>query len=535
MDKSLYTRRIKDIRLSSLTTIPITNKSGIILKMFGVCYGAPAALCALSAGSAQVSDGQINFDWPVSFEGPYSEVVVADFHNDGLMDFATIESWDNVRTFRNLGNEVFIEESFTLVSEDSLQQICVGDFNNDGYTDITCLARWLASTPYILINDGTGQFPDVITLDYLGINSNRLYPVDLDNDRDSDLISYFGNTISILKNNGDANFEIKQTYNYYDPEYYPQEIAIGDIDNDGDMDMGILFVYEYTYREIKGRQIVILSNDGKGSFTETFDISFDSDYNRMAPESLCMGDLDGDSDIDISVLSGDPYRDYNSEIQILENINNGAGFNVISKIVYPINGSAEFIRNTDLDTDGDLDFIITNSGARGFYTLENYGGLEFGSLSAFATKNGNNLFDFGDFNNDGQTDVISEGNGLAYVTNITPVPGRDLVLEPLIRGQSSYVEIAGLKPGEKVWFLYSNHGWGNSFGRQQLGGLVMDLAEPMHSLGAAVADVNGIAKRIINVPEDAPLIDVVIQAVVRRGANGQDSIKSKYITAPILE
>lgn len=512
------------------TNITISEKR---LRTIAAVWCTPVALYALSAGSIPVSYGQINFDVPVVFGGNYDEVVVADFQNDGLMDFATIEYPLSIRTFRNMGNEVFVEDSLTPISLSGLDNICVGDFNNDKYMDIACCTGLFENTTHILLNDGTGQFPNVQTLDYLNIKPAILYPLDLDNDGDSDLISLNFSSVSTVENTGGANFKRRQTYTYHNSEYIPQEVAFGDIDNDGDLDLAILFVYEYADREVKGRQVVILSNDGNGYLTEKFDIFFDSPNNRMAPDSLSFGDLDGDSDLDLSIASGDLYNNADSEIQFLENIGKGSSFNVTSKLTYPEQSGAGYIRNADLDTDGDLDIIVTNAYLDGFYVLENLGGFNFGPATAILTLMKHHPFYFGDMNNDGQIDIMSDNNGLAYVTNITPVIGRNLLVDSLIRGQSSFIEIDGLEPGEKAWFLYSTHGWGKSFGIPPVNGIVLDLTEPVNKLGSAIADENGIAHLNFNVPAIAPPIDIVFQAVVRRGNGGKDSIKSKFAIAPV--
>lgn len=253
----------------------------------------------------------------------------------------------------------------------------------------------------------------------------------------------------------------------------------------------------------------------------------------MMPVSLCMGDLDGDTDLDITILSGDYFVSGNTEIQIFENIQNGITFQTLPIIYCDITRGAVLIHNYDLDTDGDLDLVFNNNNGKGLYILENIGDLDFGPLQSFAPSRFNDYFEVGDISGDGQLDIVSVGTGISLAQNITPVPGRNLVLQPLIHGQQSSVEISGFNPGELVRFLYSKHGWGNSFGIPGLGGIVLDLVDPINLLGSDTVDENGLAHLDFMVPANAPQIDIVMQALVQRGLNGQDSIKSKFIIAAI--
>ena len=107
------------------------------------------------------------------------------------------------------------------------------------------------------------------------------------------------------------------------------------------------------------------------------------------------------------------------------------------------------------------------------------------------------------------------------------------LLGDLVRGSSVDLEVTGALAGEAVWFLSSLAGTGSGPCVSQLGGLCLDLLAPIRTLGAATAGAGGVATHSGTVPPNAPLVDVHLQAVIRRGLGGQESVKSGAVTGTI--
>jgi hypothetical protein len=103
----------------------------------------------------------------------------------------------------------------------------------------------------------------------------------------------------------------------------------------------------------------------------------------------------------------------------------------------------------------------------------------------------------------------------------------------LARGSSAALHADGALPGEFVVFVHSWRGVGVGPATAALGGLRWDLRAPVAWLGAANADAAGRATILVAVPADAPLREVGVQAVIPRGLNGADSVKSNAVVAPI--
>jgi hypothetical protein len=106
----------------------------------------------------------------------------------------------------------------------------------------------------------------------------------------------------------------------------------------------------------------------------------------------------------------------------------------------------------------------------------------------------------------------------------------------LIPGTQATLETIGAMPGERVYFLYSLAGIGDGPCIGPLGGMCLDLLNPVRLAGSVTADSEGRAVFSAIVPSRAPSgIPVYTQAVVRRGAGGMSSIKSNTSVSSISE
>ncbi len=103
----------------------------------------------------------------------------------------------------------------------------------------------------------------------------------------------------------------------------------------------------------------------------------------------------------------------------------------------------------------------------------------------------------------------------------------------LQRGAIGLVRAAGVRAGERVSFTASLDGLGPGPCPPPLGGLCLDLINPL-LLGSTLADADGVAEFSKMVPASLPPIPVHLQAVVARGAGGMESIKSNTVSAPLF-
>ncbi|MCC6908467.1 MAG: VCBS repeat-containing protein [Phycisphaerales bacterium] len=190
----------------------------------------------------------------------------------------------------------------------------------------------------------------------------------------------------------------------------------------------------------------------------------------------------------------------------------------------------------DLNTDGRLEILLARypGWEAGIIPLLNEGAWAFTELDAIRTDEFGPAFSSSDLNGDGQIDLIHAGErALATAMNITSLPGPFFDHTPLRRGEPAEFVVIGGVPGETAHFLYSLGAPEPSRGVRTLGGITLDLADPITRFGAATVQPDGRAALRRTIPANAPLRTVTTQAVIRRGPGGADSVKTPFRTARI--
>lgn len=110
------------------------------------------------------------------------------------------------------------------------------------------------------------------------------------------------------------------------------------------------------------------------------------------------------------------------------------------------------------------------------------------------------------------------------------VLGPTLTQDPLIRGQDVQLVVTDAEPGEIVIFAYSLGDTGDGPCFPALGGLCVDLLNPQR-LDSVTADASGTATLKVTIPLTAPAGQKIsTQAVIRRGVEGAESVKTNPVT-----
>ena len=246
-------------------------------------------------------------------------------------------------------------------------KIDVGDVNNDGLMDFY-IGGAKNSAGKLFLNVGQNKFKssneDLFEKDKQNEDSQVVF-FDADNDEDLDLyvssggVEYFSASFDLFDrlyiNDGFGEFTKSSQLL---PSSNPESTSVvlpNDFDKDGDLDLfvgirlkpGSIGVPQNGY---------ILENDGKGEFK---DVTLE-----LAPEMIGLGmitdakwaDFDNDNDSDL-IIVGEWMG-----IKLFENDN--SKFYEISKDVGLKNTSGWWNRivSSDIDNDGDIDFIVGNHG-----------------------------------------------------------------------------------------------------------------------------------------------------------------------------
>lgn len=507
---------------------------------------ARAILGATGLGGAAVTgtaDAQISFSPPDVYPGDADAACLGDFNGDGHLDLAVglYGRGRRIDLYANTGDGKFVR--MVEIADVSAGWLVAADFDNDGWTDLAAFNRDSPGSFEFYYNNGRWpaeryEFPapnpgyNIAAEDMTG-DGQVDFIYSTGQDRSADLITHLGR----------GQYEHSVLYRHPDPFFSSTGVAIGDLDGDGDQNVAALFCYHEFYSTYKTHLHALLMN-GQGGLEEVriSDIDFSGDFR---PDGIQVGDLDGDGDAD-AVVAASPYNFWQYGYQY---------FGTAGQIVVTNDGLTQFsagprisehvlntgsVDLTDLDGDGRLDVVwgmVPYSEQAILHVRRNIGNLEFEPAlevliaPVWSTPG----MDVADLNGDGRVDVLAWlWSDEAYVLlNATPVVGPTLDHTPLTRGRDVVLTVRDAEPGELGHFLVSREGAGNSLGIRPLGGITLDLLDPIRVIGSAVADADGVAELTINIPPNAPLTTVVMQAVIRRGPGGVESVKTPFRTARI--
>lgn len=303
----------------------------------------------------------------------------------------------------------------------------------------------------------------------LGASAGAVEYGDFDSDGDLDLLEIGeGNSVKVgmIYKNENGTFS-SGSFIDLPFKFLTGDAKWGDYDRDGDLDILL------SGQSSSGRLTSILRNDG-GAFNEV-----DFGLVNLQDSAVEWADIDNDGDLD-AVISG---FDQNFKRRLLIYINNGTTFDNVFDDKGIMFGDLEIV---DYDNDGDMDIFMTglietqSSPQRATVLLRNDDGTFVNSGFAFVPMQDASS-DFGDFDSDGDLDLLLSGNGnddgtleprtIVYKNNITGFERQTFALNNLEQSDVKWADFdndgdldfiqAGLSiSGDYVTEIYENIGSG---------------------------------------------------------------------------
>ncbi|MBF9236173.1 VCBS repeat-containing protein [Hymenobacter sp. BT683] len=269
-----------------------------------------------------------------------NKLVLADVDADGDLDVVAGAGSRGVNVCLNNGNATFGTGRYVGLIADRL---AVGDMDGDGDLDIVVGDNSNTGLVTIAENDGQANFI------YTSPNYSYYYPItdlvlgDVDGDGDLDAVTANDDDgARILLNVGTNILTLGTTIPITD---YIPSLALADIDGDGDLDLtiGMLDATHDSW-------VTTMTNNGTGVFTSSGPrVPVDKGLKQ-----LTLGDVDHDGDLDIVALSNYDVYTYPS---VNVRLNNGAGrFARTASLMLFGNPSQPTLG--DVDGDGDLDLTM---------------------------------------------------------------------------------------------------------------------------------------------------------------------------------
>ncbi|WP_182440225.1 Ig-like domain-containing protein [Colwellia sp. RSH04] len=326
-----------------------------------------------------------------------SDHALGDLDNDGLTDIILVSSTeeDAHQVLLNKGAGQFeLSQSFGngLIT----QALALNDINNDGFLDVVAAHSQEFASGYYL-NNGFGRYDEFIELGVF--NASGVVTGDFNSDGLADIVySLIGGSgkeillqpftqlvpLHKVSQTNDISNSSNQNSNILIEDVHSVAVASGDFDGDGTLDLAFA---------VQDGALELMLNDGAGTFTRTYfsqawsisaievaDINADGlddmlivntegtsiilggfielepiKISNIVADDIAVADIDNDDVVDIYLIN-----EYDSIVSYrysdgVKSRNNGV-------IAINSNNSLSF---ADLDSDGDLDIILTSDSAIG--------------------------------------------------------------------------------------------------------------------------------------------------------------------------
>ncbi|HOW73403.1 MAG TPA: FG-GAP-like repeat-containing protein [Phycisphaerae bacterium] len=279
--------------------------------------------------------------------------------------------------------------------------VALGDLDGDGDLDMAAGNGdgWGTANVTWRMNNGDGTFGALteFKLEYMVGRANLVAIAELTGDNRADLIYTVGNTVFVLRNQGDGSFTPYSSCAPYDEVY---AVAVGDMDNDNDNDLVIAGHHAYPVGFV-----AIAFNDGTGKFPQVTTRYFD--YSRTG--GVAIGDLDGDGARDIAYPRSSPGSDGARVVGVLWNNSPTLGEFSAEQEFYAGWWGPARVAIVRANND-ELDDLVAHFGAASISVLLNQGSRSFAPavVSVNATGYGPYMAT-GDVNDDGVADLVMGG------------------------------------------------------------------------------------------------------------------------------
>src|SRR5690349_10625292 len=279
-----------------------------------------------------------------------------------------------------------------------------GDVNRDGSNDLL-VGRSPLFNPgslSLLLNAGSGLFPTSANL--AGVFSPRSLALgDMDQDGDLDLVAsdqgvlgpngFDNDGVVVFLNDGLGGFAAQPRYPFDVRDDEPEGLCLGDLDGDGDLDVTVAIRLHQTGPLTSESCVLVYLNDGHG------DLKGGRIHPSGAkPGNMVLVDLNGDGALDYSTING-----IGSSVSVV--FGHGDGSFDSSAASYVFGTYPSGLACGDFDLDGDTDLAV--GWKYGLRVLLNQGDGTFTNGPAHAFGYYNKSLAAGDFNQDGKLDLVA--------------------------------------------------------------------------------------------------------------------------------
>jgi len=283
--------------------------------------------------------------------------------------------------------------------------IDAADFNGDGHLDVAVSNRQTDEV-MLFAGDGEGNL-SLLSTTNVGAGAIPRYVVagDFDGDGHIDAATANWEAASGTEFLGSVSILLNDGFGnltLFDELFYYRAscIAVADIDGDGDPDL-IVPHWDPANGSSGPGIATILLNNGDATFN-----GVDVPIGEL-PRGIDVGDLDSDGDLDFAVSNlGD------DTVTIVENLSDG-NFATVASISVDLD--PRYVAIGDLDQDALGDLAVVHKTSNELWILKNHGGMVFSKIGTYPTADNPHSATIDDINGDCKLDVIVSSVGLSRI------------------------------------------------------------------------------------------------------------------------
>lgn len=379
----------------------VVRRSRILPTLGGVLLTSPVVIVGTLSGVQAADAGDLCFGaTPYPVGAAPSDVVLADFNNDGTLDLAVanhdVDLDNRVSLLLNNGDGTFAPTEFHAVGSRPYW-MATGDFNGDGWIDVA-VTNYFGSSFSVLINIGGTFAPQVEFACQPGPTFLACDDIDLDGWPDLVVSEAFNGSVSVFRNASGGGFVA-------DPPMtvgsLPYGVTLADLNGDGWKDIATCV---YGTGEFQ-TEIAVQLNLGFGVFDAP-----STYFAGPASVGIAAGDLDGDGDEDL-VTANDGFFAEATTVSVLLNAGDGT---FAPQTEYFAGTGPYDVALVDFNGDGALDIASGNEGGN-VGILLNAGDGTFGLASVADTPSGSLGVAVGDLDGNGSPEIAAAGYGASDV------------------------------------------------------------------------------------------------------------------------
>ena len=343
----------------------------------------------------------------------WSYAAWGDYDNDDDLDVLLTGTTNGLNSgvvaylYKNNGNGSFSLQLGTPFAKVYKGMTTWADINNDGYLDVLICGQDSADMPLTrLYTNNAGNSFSLVNSSIIDVKEGYAAFGDYDQDGFQDLL-IAGNTntsptMRLYKNIGGNSFAYQ--FGMELPSYTYPTLKWIDYNKDGWLD----FIVSGASGGGLNHTTQIFINQSGISFSKKGLISV---VNSGRYGSMDLGDIDNDGDIDF-IITSRGFNTTSADVKIIDNLNDSLAFRTSNNITKVWGGKVHF---GDYDNDGDLDVLISGKAKS---SISVWAGIYDNDGTGHFTPNKNtgidtvyyNHCDFVDVNQDGKLDVFISGN-----------------------------------------------------------------------------------------------------------------------------